>query len=249
MWRAAWSGNTACVSGRLLNCTVHHKRRESVRYGKQFPWFLTPKNKSRKIRGLVGKMVTGPDRWQESTHWKSIEIRIEGTRERSSNINILHFDFIFMTTSTSNCSNPQSVESTTHIPHWYQYHYLLKTSCTLRHHTTSKRNLTKLMAFQKMSNFTEHMRSPDERVFVEEPEVSTTTVGSYLAQRLVEAGASTFFTVPGDYILGLLDSLLKNKGLKMVGCCNELNGGYAGTRSSLGATSNTVFPDNPITFT
>ena len=105
------------------------------------------------------------------------------------------------------------------------------------------------MAFQKMSNFTEHMRSPDERVFVEEPEVSTTTVGSYLAQRLVEAGASTFFTVPGDYILGLLDSLLKNKGLKMVGCCNELNGGYAGTRSSLGATFNSVFPDNSITFT
>lgn len=71
-------------------------------------------------------------------------------------------------------------------------------------------------------------RSPDERLFIDEPEVATMTVGSYLAQRLVEAGSSTFFTVPGDYILGLLDSLLRNKGLKMVGCCNELNGGYAG---------------------
>lgn len=105
------------------------------------------------------------------------------------------------------------------------------------------------MAFQKMSNFPEHMRSPEERVFVEEPEVSTTTVGSYLAQRLVEAGTSTFFTVPGDYILGLLDSLLKNKGLKMVGCCNELNGGYAGTLSFLRASFNTIFPDNSIILT
>jgi Thiamine pyrophosphate enzyme, N-terminal TPP binding domain len=104
------------------------------------------------------------------------------------------------------------------------------------------------MAFQKMSNYSEHMRSPEERVFVEEPEVSTTTVGSYLAQRLVEAGTSTFFTVPGDYILGLLDSLLKNKGLKMVGCCNELNGGYAGTRTFLRSTLNTTFPDNPNPF-
>ena len=77
-----------------------------------------------------------------------------------------------------------------------------------------------------MSDF--HGRCPNERTFVEEPEVAMTTIGSYLAQRLVEAGSSTFFTVPGDYILGLLDSLLKNKGLKMVGCCNELNGGYAG---------------------
>ena len=74
----------------------------------------------------------------------------------------------------------------------------------------------------------EHVRMCEERAFIEEVEVSTVSVGSYLAQRLVEAGTSTFFTVPGDYILGLLDSLLKNKCLKMVGCCNELNGGYAG---------------------
>ena len=78
----------------------------------------------------------------------------------------------------------------------------------------------------------DHVRSPDERPFVPESEIVTTTVGSYLAQRLVEAGTSTLFTVPGDYILGLLDSLLMNKGLKMVGCCNELNGGYAGEKHS-----------------
>ena len=84
----------------------------------------------------------------------------------------------------------------------------------------------------KIEASNEHGRSPDERTFVPECEVMTTTVGSYLAQRLVEAGSTTFFTVPGDYILGLLDCLLMNKGLKMVGCCNELNGGYAGEKRS-----------------
>jgi TPP-dependent 2-oxoacid decarboxylase len=79
-----------------------------------------------------------------------------------------------------------------------------------------------------MSTFHGHVKTPDERLFQSEPEVATTTVGLYLAQRLVEAGSSTFFTVPGDYTLGLLDSLLKNKTLKMIGCCNELNAGYAG---------------------
>ncbi|KAJ1399795.1 thiamine diphosphate-binding protein, partial [Ochromonadaceae sp. CCMP2298] len=53
------------------------------------------------------------------------------------------------------------------------------------------------------------------------------SVGSYLSRRLVEAGVSHFFTVPGDFTLALLDELLANPGLKMVGCCNELNAGYA----------------------
>ncbi len=52
-----------------------------------------------------------------------------------------------------------------------------------------------------------------------------TTLGAYLAQRLVEGGADTYFTVPGDYILYLLDELLKNPGLRMINCCNELNAG------------------------
>jgi TPP-dependent 2-oxoacid decarboxylase len=53
------------------------------------------------------------------------------------------------------------------------------------------------------------------------------TVGEYLGQRLVDAGASAFFTVPGDYNLTLLDELLKVENLSFVGCCNELNAGYA----------------------
>lgn len=54
-----------------------------------------------------------------------------------------------------------------------------------------------------------------------------TTVGSYLAQRLVDVGISSYFTVPGDYNLTLLDAMLTNKKLQMINCCNELNAGYA----------------------
>jgi len=53
------------------------------------------------------------------------------------------------------------------------------------------------------------------------------TVGSYLATRLEQAGVRHYFVVPGDFNLVLLDQLLTNPRLKMIGCCNELNAGYA----------------------
>ncbi len=53
------------------------------------------------------------------------------------------------------------------------------------------------------------------------------TVGGYLATRLEQAGIRHYFAVPGDFNLLLLDELLKNPRLKMIGCCNELNAGYA----------------------
>jgi len=53
------------------------------------------------------------------------------------------------------------------------------------------------------------------------------TVGSYLASRIAQAGTRDFFTVPGDFNLVLLDELLKQADLRMIGCCNELNAGYA----------------------
>lgn len=53
------------------------------------------------------------------------------------------------------------------------------------------------------------------------------TVGGYLAKRLTEAGLAHFFTVPGDFTLALLDEFIKEPKLTMVGCCNELNAGYA----------------------
>jgi pyruvate decarboxylase len=53
------------------------------------------------------------------------------------------------------------------------------------------------------------------------------SVGSYIASRLREVGVRHYFAVPGDYNLILLDELLKNSELEMIGCCNELNAGYA----------------------
>lgn len=53
------------------------------------------------------------------------------------------------------------------------------------------------------------------------------TLGQHLASRLTQLGVSEFFGVPGDYNLQLLDELEKDKGLKGVWCCNELNAGYA----------------------
>jgi pyruvate decarboxylase len=67
-----------------------------------------------------------------------------------------------------------------------------------------------------------------------------------LAYQLQETGVRDYFVVPGiifrwktanvictdkfaigDFHLNLLDQLLKNQALHMVGCCNELNAGYA----------------------
>jgi pyruvate decarboxylase len=53
------------------------------------------------------------------------------------------------------------------------------------------------------------------------------SIGSYIATRLEEVGVRQYFAVPGDYNLILLDELLKNTNLEMIGCCNELNAGYA----------------------
>ncbi|KAH8690120.1 thiamine pyrophosphate-requiring enzyme [Talaromyces proteolyticus] len=52
-------------------------------------------------------------------------------------------------------------------------------------------------------------------------------VGRHIAHRIEELGVQDFFVVPGDSNLHLLDHLLENKNLNMVGCCNELNAGYA----------------------
>lgn len=56
---------------------------------------------------------------------------------------------------------------------------------------------------------------------------ASSTVGSHLAARLTQAGVRHFFSVPGDFNLVLLDEFLKSPSLRMIGCCNELNAGYA----------------------
>ena len=53
------------------------------------------------------------------------------------------------------------------------------------------------------------------------------TVGTYLASRLEQAGVRDYFVVPGDFNLILLDQIFENPRLRMIGCCNELNAGYA----------------------
>src|SRR5215467_2889109 len=52
-------------------------------------------------------------------------------------------------------------------------------------------------------------------------------VGTYLATRLEQVGVRDYFAVPGDFNLILLDQLLQNPRLRMIGCCNQLNAGYA----------------------
>ncbi|OKL55901.1 hypothetical protein UA08_08953 [Talaromyces atroroseus] len=52
-------------------------------------------------------------------------------------------------------------------------------------------------------------------------------IGTYLASRMETLGVKHYFAVPGDYNLHFLDELLKNENLQMIGCCNELNAGYA----------------------
>ncbi|KAL8517218.1 hypothetical protein ACS0TY_015446 [Phlomoides rotata] len=53
------------------------------------------------------------------------------------------------------------------------------------------------------------------------------TLGRHLARRLVQIGVTDVFSVPGDFNLTLLDHLIAEPGLNLVGCCNELNAGYA----------------------
>ncbi|KAA8517436.1 hypothetical protein F0562_017729 [Nyssa sinensis] len=53
------------------------------------------------------------------------------------------------------------------------------------------------------------------------------TLGRHLARRLVQVGVIDVFSVPGDFNLTLLDHLLAEPGLNLIGCCNELNAGYA----------------------
>ena len=52
------------------------------------------------------------------------------------------------------------------------------------------------------------------------------TVAEYLLTRLKEIGVDHLFGVPGDFVLGFFNQVLKS-GLKYVGTCNELNAAYA----------------------
>jgi len=55
---------------------------------------------------------------------------------------------------------------------------------------------------------------------------SEITVADYLLTRLKEIGVDHLFGVPGDFILGFFNQVLKSE-VKYVGTCNELNAAYA----------------------
>jgi indolepyruvate decarboxylase len=55
---------------------------------------------------------------------------------------------------------------------------------------------------------------------------SEITVADYLITRLKEIGVNHLFGVPGDFVLGFFNQVLKSD-LKYVGTCNELNAAYA----------------------
>ncbi|KAK2972437.1 hypothetical protein RJ640_003863 [Escallonia rubra] len=56
---------------------------------------------------------------------------------------------------------------------------------------------------------------------------SSGSLGSHLARRLAQIGVGDVSSVPSDFNLTLLDHLIAEPGLSLIGCCNELNAGYA----------------------
>ncbi|KAK6935708.1 Thiamine pyrophosphate enzyme, C-terminal TPP-binding [Dillenia turbinata] len=68
------------------------------------------------------------------------------------------------------------------------------------------------------------VQDPPPRTFSACPD---STLGRHLARRLVQIGVNDVFSVPGDFNLTLLDHLIAEPGLNNIGCCNELNAGYA----------------------
>ena len=52
------------------------------------------------------------------------------------------------------------------------------------------------------------------------------TVGEYLLLRLKEIGVDHLFGVPGDFVMGFFNQLMKSD-IKYIGTCNELNAAYA----------------------
>ena len=55
----------------------------------------------------------------------------------------------------------------------------------------------------------------------------STTVIEYVLGRLKDIGVNHIFGVRGDYAFVVEDAIVNCKGIEWVGCCNELNAGYA----------------------
>lgn len=53
------------------------------------------------------------------------------------------------------------------------------------------------------------------------------TVIEYILRRLHDVGVNDIFGVPGDYAFPLHDAIVAHPDVSWIGCCNELNAGYA----------------------
>lgn len=56
---------------------------------------------------------------------------------------------------------------------------------------------------------------------------TTYTVATYLIKRLYEYGVRHIFGVPGDYVLGFYDQLIRTNALKVINTCDELAAAFA----------------------
>src|SRR5271163_1419874 len=53
------------------------------------------------------------------------------------------------------------------------------------------------------------------------------TVIEHVLRRLKEIGVDAIFGVPGDFAFSVQDAIVNHPGIEWIGCCNELNAGYA----------------------
>jgi indolepyruvate decarboxylase len=53
------------------------------------------------------------------------------------------------------------------------------------------------------------------------------TVIEYVLRRLSDIGVKDIFGVPGDFAFPVQDAIVNHPGIEWIGCCNELNAGYA----------------------
>ncbi|HZA11767.1 thiamine pyrophosphate-binding protein, partial [Mycobacterium sp.] len=49
----------------------------------------------------------------------------------------------------------------------------------------------------------------------------------HVLRRLKEIGVDAIFGVPGDFAFSVQDAIVNHAGIEWIGCCNELNAGYA----------------------
>jgi indolepyruvate decarboxylase len=53
------------------------------------------------------------------------------------------------------------------------------------------------------------------------------TMIEYVLRRLKDIGIDAIFGVPGDFAFPVQDAIVNDRGIDWIGCCNELNAGYA----------------------